>query len=148
MQEISHYWFKWGNSFLEWTLDSELAGTNKCLWIHYEIMIFKSSYYLHHGHFEKSREIQFYAVICFHFWAKGNFVYSIWKLDGVPWFFLGTHKHELVLFIGDHSSLKPTMNKTCSFSIVVGIQKPCGPIFWTFLTPPPPSWTVLLNRLY
>ena len=28
---------------------------------------------LHHGHFEKSRKIQFYAVICFHFWANLQF---------------------------------------------------------------------------
>ena len=143
MQEISHYWFKWGNSFSEWTLDSELALINVCGFIGNEKLWFLNYPITSWSFWEKSRNL----ILCsdlFYFWAKCNFFYSIWKLDGVPWFFIGTHKHELVLFIGDHSSLKPTMNKTYSFAILGGIQKPCGPI----LTPPPPSWTVLLNRLF
>ena len=28
------------------------------------------------------------------------------------------------------------------------IYKPCGQFFWTFLTPPPPSWNILQNKDY
>ena len=88
--------------------------------------------------------------------ARETFVIFFWYGVGCHWFFsaqlkgywFSTHQRSSQIFLWFLCIVQVFFSNVFAMFITWGRTQTTWTIFWTFLTPLPPSWTVLLNKLY